>query len=94
MISDAKVKDKLKGKKKFFETIPHDSAKEKIRECTRCKCDIAENSLIAQIDAMDDNSTSGDKNPLTGAVRIMSFKELRVVRGNLDDCIGWVTIFG
>ena len=80
-------------KPKAFEDIKHDHDKNPTRlqekTCQRCKFDTAEKSLVQHIK----NHSLNDKikAPRIGTKLLVdvTFVKMIVVRGHLDDCIGW-----
>ena len=89
------IVDSTTGKEKAFLLLLHDehgnnpNALQK-KNCKRCHYDVAEQSLIDYIkDHKGNEKFSGED--ATGKARVFVFQNLKVVRGSLDDCIGWNT---
>lgn len=83
------IVDSMYGKSKIFELVSHDSHGEKPnplekKQCQRCRYDVAENSLLEKIKELSPNDTIKFENTT------QKFSGLKVVRGNLDDCQGWL----
>lgn len=84
----------MKGESKAFEEIKHqhneNPSRLQIKKCERCHFDIAEASLVEFIKDHTGQEKMTAKT-LSGAVQNTTFQNLKVVRGSLDDCIGWIT---
>lgn len=87
MIPKKKITDPRSDRPKAYQEIKHEHEGKPTRlqekKCQRCHFDVAENSLVDYIK----NHTGLEKTD--GKV----FSKLKVVRGSLDDCIGWITLW-
>jgi len=91
MIPQSKIED-VAPKNKAYQEVKHEHQGEptrlQLRTCQRCRFDTAEKSLDDKIKGMTGTETTKAKNP-SGTTATYTFKKLMVVRGRLDDCVGW-----
>lgn len=93
MISKEKIIDSMSGKPKAFEEIKHEHVKAPTRlqslQCERCRYDRAEESLLEKIDSLKDDEVTKLFDSKGVPKGIAKFQNLHVLRGRLDDVIGW-----
>lgn len=86
MINRKIIKDDFFDKSKKYESVGHTHTEDPLEFCDRCKFDIQEKSLEDWIKKTDRVAT---RNPDTGEMEQKPVKDVQVVRGRLNDVIGW-----
>lgn len=93
MIEKEKFFDLMDGKPKAFEEIKHihdgEPTRLELKTCERCKYDTSEKSLEDKKKSIKDDETTPTWKPDGTPGPRASLKKMTVVRGKLDDCIGW-----
>jgi len=91
MIPNNKFEDVHQGPKAYHE-IKHNHSEQPtrldVKTCRRCHFDTAETSA----DEYRKNHTGNEKTEsrsISGTTKLVNFKKMKVIRGSLDDVIGW-----
>ena len=93
MIPQNKIVESIKGLKAYQEikhTHENNPTPLQTKQCQRCHFDIAESSLEDYIKNHDGKEQTKMTTP-SGQTLTKDFKKLQIIRGSLDDCIGWVS---